>query len=194
MQCEEYREAISARLDGEPGGVAADDLERHLGLCRACRAYRDEAAGLHRQIRVSQAPPVPDRTQQIVAALPERRGASLWRGLLLWAGLAKLAVGLPQLVPGLADSSEHLARELAAWDIALAVALLLAAWQPVRAIGLLPLLAVMAAVTLAAAGVDIASGTVPLRGEIHHLIEAVGLVALGRTAGPNRFGLRAARA
>ena len=70
MQCTAYREAISARLDGEPLGLPARDLDAHLAGCPGCAAWADDAAAVTRRARLAPAPPVPDLTEAVLAALP----------------------------------------------------------------------------------------------------------------------------
>ncbi|OLM32665.1 hypothetical protein Ae717Ps2_3560c [Pseudonocardia sp. Ae717_Ps2] len=69
MDCQGYREVLSARLDGE----AADDeramAEDHLAGCASCRAFTDGADRLGRLARVGPAEPVPDLTDRVLAAL-----------------------------------------------------------------------------------------------------------------------------
>jgi predicted anti-sigma-YlaC factor YlaD len=70
MQCAPFREAISARLDGEPSGVPAAALDAHLAACPGCTAWADDAALVTRRARLAPAPPVPDLTAAVLAALP----------------------------------------------------------------------------------------------------------------------------
>lgn len=190
MACERFREAISARLDGEELGVSEDALEHHLGSCRECRAYAEEAVELNRLVRVSEAPEIPDQTESILRALHPSEvdwSRRRWRVVLAASGVAKLAAAVPALVAGLdGGASLHTVRELAAWETALAVALLLAAWRPVRALGLFPLVGVAVVVMISVSVVDLAAGQASLAGELHHLIEMAGVVALWRLAGPIR--------
>jgi predicted anti-sigma-YlaC factor YlaD len=92
MFCAQVREALSARLDGEPVGEGTGDdqsgsarltprrdpdqsVDRHLAECAGCRAWLPEAERVTRAVRV-RAVEVPDLTAQImnVAAtvLPRR--------------------------------------------------------------------------------------------------------------------------
>jgi predicted anti-sigma-YlaC factor YlaD len=111
--------------------------------------------------------------------------------------LAGLVAVLPLPAPLLADEAGvplHLARELGAFQVALAVGLLLVAWQPRRRVQLLPVLAVLSVCPAVIAALDVAGGRTPASAEGHHLVQlaGVGLVWLlahppGRTrpvAGP----------
>lgn len=70
MTCVPFREAISARLDAEPLGMPGSELDSHLSTCAACSAWAADAARVTRRARLSAAPPVPDLTATVLAALP----------------------------------------------------------------------------------------------------------------------------
>ena len=69
----------------------------------------------------------------------------------------------------------HLARELGAWDIALAAPLLLVVLRPSRAVGLVPFAAALALAMVGAALIDLVSGRAAVLGETQHLLELAGL-------------------
>lgn len=69
----------------------------------------------------------------------------------------------------------HLAREIGAWDIALAMALLLVVMRPRRAQGLVPFAASLAVAMFGAALVDVATGRATPLAESQHLLELAGL-------------------
>lgn len=187
MDCERYRESISARLDGEDRELPDGLLDRHSEGCAECREYEQQAVELNRLVRMSEAPPIRDRTDPIMHTLDSgvEWSRRRWRGVLAALAVAKLATAVAGLWSGLdGGATLHAAREVAAWDLALAVALLLAAWQPVRAVGLVPLVAVGVGVMLTVSVVDVLGGRASPVAEMPHLIEAVGLAALWRLAGP----------
>lgn len=70
MQCTPYREAVSARLDGESPGLPAGELDAHLGACPGCAAWARQAELVTRRARLAPAPAVPDLTATVLAALP----------------------------------------------------------------------------------------------------------------------------
>jgi hypothetical protein len=76
----------------------------------------------------------------------------------------------------------HLARELGSFDLALTVGFLMAAWQPARAFGLLPLVGALAVGLVATSAIDVASGNVPVGGEAFHALDLVGFVLVWRLA------------
>jgi predicted anti-sigma-YlaC factor YlaD len=206
MECEPIREALSARLDGEAPGLPDEAVERHLEGCRRCTAWADELATLHRMVRVREAEVVPDLSAAIVDAyLPPDRAAARRRGAtripLLgraisrprWAlfvvALTQLVLAGPALLGDDPGATVHVAREVGSFDVALAVGLLVAAWQPARAWGLLPVAAALAAVMCATAVLDLADGRVSSVGEAHHLLDLAGVALLwlvAREARPAR--------
>ena len=70
MSCASFREAISARLDGEALGMPAADLDGHLDACAACTEWAARAGLVTRRARLAAAPAVPDLTATVLAALP----------------------------------------------------------------------------------------------------------------------------
>ena len=68
------------------------------------------------------------------------------RWALFVVALTQLVLAAPALLLGEdAGATVHVARELGSFDVALAVGLLVAAWQPARAWGLLPVIAALGA-------------------------------------------------
>jgi predicted anti-sigma-YlaC factor YlaD len=74
MDCTFYREAISARIDGELGALPSAALDRHLTGCRACRSWAEAATQVTRAARVAPAEVVPDLTDSILAAVAAGSG------------------------------------------------------------------------------------------------------------------------
>jgi predicted anti-sigma-YlaC factor YlaD len=72
--------------------------------------------------------------------------------------------------------------------VALAVGLLVAAWQPARAWGLLPVAAALAAVMAGTAAIDLVDGTATSVGEAHHLLDLAGVAFLWLVARDARTG------
>ena len=182
MRCDRFREAASARLDGEPIGMAASTLDHHLATCPDCTGWLSETTRLTRLARLS-ATSVPDLTDTITAdvVLPVRR--VLRRRLVLRLGL--LLVGLVQLVIALIvldgasigmSMSEHASHETAAWNLALAAAFVAAAWAPRRAAGLTPLLATFIVTLVALSVHDYAQGAVSGSRLSMHIAAVVGLL------------------
>ncbi|MFL6205259.1 MAG: zf-HC2 domain-containing protein [Acidimicrobiales bacterium] len=194
MRCEPMREAISARLDGEASGLEEHLVDAHLAECPACLAWSEELSVLHGMVRVREAEPVPDLTTAILRAQPATARAG-WRGEVVstarWAlfvvALTQLVLAAPALLLGEdTGATVHVARELGSFDLALAVGLLLAAWQPARAWGLLPVVAALALVMAGTAVVDVVRGTASGVGEAHHVLDLAGLLLLWLVAREER--------
>ncbi|WBB56245.1 zf-HC2 domain-containing protein [Verrucosispora sp. WMMD573] len=169
MRCEQWREILSAQLDGE---VTADEQRRaggHLETCAGCRTWLDSAAKVTRRARTQVVTPLPDLTEAILAAAPPPRRR--WRTLVAaalpsrWSpaagGRASLVNGLRaalgllgavQLVLGLAQigraevaehlhsNGQHLWHESAAWNVAVGAGFLFVALRRTSPSGLLPML------------------------------------------------------
>jgi predicted anti-sigma-YlaC factor YlaD len=201
VRCDRFKEAASARLDGEPIGMSAAGLEHHLAACADCGRWAGEATRLTRQARLGTAD-VPDLSDRITAdvVLPARRVLRrrlALRAALALAGVGQLAIALPALFGdsiGMAMSA-HGAHEAAAWNLALAAAFLATAATPRRAAGLIPLLATFVVVLGALSARDIAAGEVAAGRITTHLAAIAGLVLVllldraERALPPGRFQL-----
>ena len=205
MNCADYRDALSARVDGELAMSEAEALERHLKLCAACCCWAEAVEALARWSNIAAREPAPDLSQSILSALDDRAHrrrvagrparaatpATLGARRTAWlespTGVSRLGlvlVGLIQLcyaVPGLllgddAGAPVHIAREQGSWGAALAVALLVAAWRPHHVEGLLPFVGALAIGLAATAVIDIAAGDTSSVREVSH---AAAIIALG---------------
>jgi predicted anti-sigma-YlaC factor YlaD len=181
--CSAVTDALSARLDGEEHPLDAAEVERHLVDCGRCARYEQAAARAEDRFRSLRESPVADRAPAILAALTEEQAASgrqrtlELRWLVALAGVVQLAFALPALA-GAVGPDLHVGRDLGALQLALGVGLILAAWQPQRSAGVLPIAAVVAVAAVAAAGIDILSGAATLGAELTHLAEVIGVLAL----------------
>src|SRR5215211_1597017 len=151
MRCVQYREALSAELDGEPLGVTAGVLAEHVRACPACASWRDSATRVTRLARVVPVDRVPDLTDRILGSVgiaaggpsrsaSRRRTGIMLRVALAAVGLSQAAVGWPAVALGV-DTMQppmHVAHETGAWNVALAVAFLAVARRRRYATGLLP--------------------------------------------------------
>ena len=207
MTCTQTRIAISALIDGEDPGVPADQAQAHLVGCAACRAWRQSAEEMTRAVRV-QSVDVPDLTERVLAAVaadPEigsaaSRAAAVRgrRQVLRWAlavsAVAQLILGLPLLFSGVGDTV-HVSREMASFDVAIAVGYLFAAWRPARAAALVPVAVALSVCLLVTSTLDVVNDGALIAHEVGHLLAVVqaGLLwALGRT-GSRVMGLRPSR-
>jgi predicted anti-sigma-YlaC factor YlaD len=200
MQCDEVREAISAAADGEAGPLERSMVDAHIARCAGCAAFAGSVEQLDRRLRIRPAEAVPDLSAAILLASAPRPAREWPRYVLLWVALTELVLAVPALLGANRDASVHAAHELGSWEAALAVGLLVAAWQPRRAAGMLPFAVALAGAMAATAAFDIATGHVPAAGEAQHLLDVLGVGALWlltRTALPTTAprahrGLRAA--
>ncbi|SDC52869.1 zf-HC2 domain-containing protein [Actinokineospora iranica] len=179
------REALSARLDGEPEPVPADITDAHLAGCPVCRAWQTRAQDLSRALRVREAPVVPDLTAAILATgpIPAPRRGALPRVLLALVAIGQLALALTQIVGvGHAEHggplANHLANEGIAWNAALGVGLGYAAWRPRAAGALIPAIGGFVVLLLGYVGYDLIVGSVPVSRELKHSLVVLGLVLL----------------
>lgn len=191
--CDEVRLALSARLDGEATGADPERVAAHLDGCAQCRAWWVGAAGLSGTpvLAALATAPVPDRTDRIMAAVA-RDGAvapttapvavtgeaharrQILRLAVAVAALVQLALALPALVsaftgPGVGVGL-HATREMASFDVAVAVGFLLAAARPDRARTFLPVAVVLASCLAATSGIDLARGATTFAHEVGHLV------------------------
>jgi len=193
VDCQQWRDAISAQMDGEDPGIAEAGLERHLAVCPACLAWQIAAIRVTRAARVRPAEPVPDlaeRIMQAVAAEPVAARSRAVRGTvddtaptvirltLVLIAAAQILIAVPALIGNDLGATVHIAHEQGAWGLALAAALGAAAWRPSRAAGLLPLLAVFVGSLSLLTISDIFAGRVAPSAELPHLMAAVGLLVL----------------
>jgi len=197
MMCTQTRIAISALIDGEDPGIPADQARAHLAVCPACQAWQESAEEVTRAVRV-QSVEVPDLTERVLAAVaadptigPARDDAAHGRRQVLRLALAvsavaQLIVGLPMLFAGSGESL-HVSREMASFDVAIAVGYLFAAWRPARAAALVPIAVALSVCLLVTSTLDVANNGVLVAHEIGHLLavfQAGLLWALGRAGTP----------
>jgi predicted anti-sigma-YlaC factor YlaD len=186
MTCMQIRHAISARLDGEDPDLDEARVFAHLAGCSDCRSFSHDAEALHRTVRLTPAPPIPDLTSGILAAIgaetldeesSDTHQALRW--ILVAIAIAQIAVAIPALVFGSdAGLPVHAARHIGSFDVALGVGFLYAAWKPSRIPGLLPVVAALVVCLLGSSLIDVASGSTAAWGEAQHVLDFVGLAVV----------------
>ncbi|MBB3082855.1 zf-HC2 domain-containing protein [Geodermatophilus sabuli] len=195
MQCTPYREALSARLDGESAALPAAELDEHLAGCAGCAGWARQAELVTRRARLAPAPPVPDLTAAVLAALPRelpgavaaaraRLAATALRLALLAVGVAQAAFAWPSLTTGTAAMSApvHVAHETGAWNLGVAAAFLAVAAAPRLAAGALPFLGTFAALLTALTVADLRAGHVHADRAVVHLLVLVGVALVATVA------------
>jgi predicted anti-sigma-YlaC factor YlaD len=75
MACEQWREKLSAQLDGEDDPAERAGVDEHLAGCAGCREWLDRAATVNRLTRTGLVTDVPDLSDAIMAALAHPEGA-----------------------------------------------------------------------------------------------------------------------
>jgi predicted anti-sigma-YlaC factor YlaD len=188
MRCTRYREAISARIDGEDPGLPTEELDAHLAECPDCRSWASAAASPTLGALASPGDTVAldsavlaQLVRPAAPAGPVHRGLIStfeWRVVLAVIGLAQVVLAWPGVFLDDGHASIHLAHELTAWDMGLAAGFLLVAWRPARAWGMLPLVAVLVAAMVVTSGADLAAGHALLGREAVHALALAGLGCL----------------
>jgi predicted anti-sigma-YlaC factor YlaD len=174
VDCEDFREALSARLDNEENaGDAEHPADAHLDHCVDCAFWYDAAALITRRTRTTAAVAWPDVADAVLTRVPPSRGLPRIR-------LALGAVAVVQCGAGLATLTglSGLGYENGAWQLALGVAFGTVAARRTPPASLVPLLGTLVAVL--ALG-QLAGVTVT--GAVSFVLAAVGLglvVLLGR--------------
>jgi predicted anti-sigma-YlaC factor YlaD len=186
VDCLTCREALSARLDGEEEPVPAERTDEHLASCAACRSWQGRAAETTRTLRVRQATPVPDLADAILEIAVPPSGVRGW-----WARIALIAVAAAQLSLALGQMlgvgapghggmpvAGHLFNESTAWNVALGVGLLWAAFRSRVTTGLIPVLGGFVVLLGIYSAHDLVAGLVPPARVIGHGLLLVGLCLL----------------
>jgi predicted anti-sigma-YlaC factor YlaD len=183
VDCLTCRESLSARLDGEAEAARAEQVDAHLVACGACQVWLRHAEDLNRLLRVRPAVPVPDLTQAILADAPVLEPRQGWgtRGALVCVAVAQIALGLSQLV-GVGTTAMHdaghLFNESTAWNLALGIGMLWAAFRPRATTGLVPMLTGFLVVLLAYSAHDLLTGAAPVSRVLGHGLLLVGLILM----------------
>ncbi|MFG1776457.1 zf-HC2 domain-containing protein [Micromonospora sp. NPDC049051] len=197
MGCEQWREVLSAQLDGEETPAERTAVAGHLAGCDDCRRWYDQAAALTRRARLSVAVAGDDRTDAILDALSSRAGEAGRRGgstpgprrrrervvLTLRAvlglfGALQLVLGLAQIGRGTADAhahaaagglmSGHLWHESAAWNVAVGAGFLFVAARRTPPTGLVPMLSAFVGVLALLSVNDLLAGWVDTTRLVSH--------------------------
>ncbi|GAA3751146.1 zf-HC2 domain-containing protein [Plantactinospora mayteni] len=196
MRCEQYREALSARLDGEEHPAERAGVDRHLATCAECRSWLDGATALNRLARTSVVPPPMEIDDGLLDAVPGPSRLARLAGTLRIAlgvvGVAQFLLGAAQIA-GIGSSGhlhgievvfgggpDHLWHESAAWNVALGAGFAWIALRRTRPLGLVPTLTAFVAVLTLLSVNDAIAGRVDLNRILSHgLILAGYLLILG---------------
>ena len=111
------------------------------------------------------------------------RSLALTRGALALVAVGQLVVTIPPLLFGTDhDAPMHVAHELGAFDMALAVGFLVAVFRPSRAPGMRTLVGCAALLLVATAAIDLLTGRTTASDELPHLLAVAGWLLLRRIA------------
>jgi predicted anti-sigma-YlaC factor YlaD len=186
VDCLTCREALSARMDGEDEPVPAEETDQHLATCAECRSWQGRVGQLSRTLRVREAPPVPDLSAAILdAAVPPLPTRGWWaRVALIGVAVAQLGLALSQVIGvevtlGVTGHGEgHLLNESTAWNLALGLGLMWAAFRARVTTGLIPVLAGFVLILAPYSVHDLATGAVGVSRVAEHglLVIALGLL------------------
>lgn len=203
--CAGVRLALSARLDGEDPLLPSVAIGQHLDGCVSCGAWLVGAQRVEEVMR-SAGRTAPDLSALVLAAVAADRarpavGGELaaagavtrpapgHHGLLRWGigliAVAQLISAVPILVGVLVGDVHglHASREMASFDVAMAVGFLLAALRPAQARAFVPVAFILAACLAMTSTIDLINGTTLLIHEVSHLVaivQGVMLWLLGR--------------
>ena len=131
MTCERWRDAISARADGEPLGVDERLLDAHLALPGVPRRRRRGAAVDSRPPRVrAHRPDLAGRVARRAAFADRASTWSIVRALLAVVAVEIIVVSVPALLGDGLATSTHAARHLGAFTVAYGVGLLVVVARP----------------------------------------------------------------
>lgn len=193
VSCEDYREALSARLDGEDDPAERAPVDAHLADCPTCREWQDAAARVTRLARTSSVGPAIELRDDLLAAVPgpgrARAGVAL-RVLLGVLGVVQFLLGAAQIagsssthplhdldaVAGVGPG--HLWHESAAWNVALGVGFAWIALRRARPIGLLPTLSMFVGALALLSANDVLVGRVDLPRLLSHGFVAAGYLII----------------
>lgn len=194
--CTDVRAALSAHTDGEDAPLSIREVDDHVHGCSACTVFAAELSLLDERVETYRRIPVEDRTAAIIAAAAtagqrERRSGpspAQLRGLLWLAAAVQLVVAIAALAGVGGGQVDHVARDLAIFELAAAGGLGAAAWRPHLAAGVLPMVAVAAVFGLVAMVGDAFAGTISVAAEVAHLVLVVAtwpLAVMARRPGPS---------
>ena len=180
MHCARCEELLSARLDGETTAIEDEAVTRHVARCGSCARFE---ASLRRLPVVAAPPggPPTDLTVRVLDRLAWSPGSEApdWaRYGLLVVALTEVVLALPQLFARWRGMTAHDLHHLGAWDLAFGVGLVVVAWQPERARGLLPFAGALGVGMAVTAVFDISDRGLPVLTEAHHLLELLGVLLL----------------
>jgi predicted anti-sigma-YlaC factor YlaD len=183
--CEDWKEAISSRADGQTLAFGLTDLEieAHVRGCPGCASFDAFIPELKRR-GMRQAGIQPDLSRIISKSLLVKNSCSRWtilRTILAVCAFEILFFSFQDLF-----SSSHDARHLGAFSAAIGIAFLMVSLRPTRARMMLPVTGVLGLTLLLGAVFDVVGGQIPLLTEARHLPELLSVFMIWSLAKPSR--------
>jgi predicted anti-sigma-YlaC factor YlaD len=180
MRCSTCRDALSARLDGEPPAVRSDAaiadaaVDAHVAACADCRAWEADASMITRLARVGGVIPAAGVPTGVLDSTPRPTRARLARVLRVALGVlgaGQVLLGVAQIAGTLdgtmtvamdGATEAHMMHESAAWNVATGAAYLFIAWRRTRPAAVLPVLSAFVGVLVIISLGDAVDGAVGL--------------------------------
>ena len=181
--CDHWMENISAMADGEESDLPPELVLAHARSCATCTRFAEQVG-----FELGD----DDASSHLIDTIVARNVAAqrssemlLVSALLAIAAVAVIAYSIPPLLFGDdGGGSTHAARHLGAFQVAFAVALLVAAWRPARARSILPVAVVLVLAILLTTAADVITGNVSVQAELLHLPELITLPLVWLLATP----------
>ena len=177
VECDDARELLSARLDGEATAAENRVADRHLEDCARCRSWWFTFEPSSCAMRLRSAPHMPDLVEAVLrqTAPRRRRHASAARVALAAIAGFDLAAASADLV---ARPAGHATSHVAAMQLAVAIGYGYAAWRPAKAEGMMVVAGVLTAALLATGALDVYDARTTRLAEASHLVTLVGFASL----------------
>lgn len=167
LRCEQCRESLSARADGEWAPFPLPAVDAHVHSCSGCQQYA-------RALGVPPVSPGATRLSAIPTMSPARlRTIAISRWIMALTGLAQIVTALPSIFATTGHHTDHEARHIAAFAVALGVGMMYAALRPHRAAGMVPSFVALVVCLAIFCVLHLASGELPGRSELTHLFAPV---------------------
>jgi predicted anti-sigma-YlaC factor YlaD len=190
VDCLTCREALSARIDGEAEPAPAAETDAHLETCASCRAWEARAFAVTRTLRVREEPAAPDLADAILEmATPPVNTRGWWpRIALIGVAAAQVGLAISQIVGagttaqhvehGDVPVAGHLFNESTAWNLALGIGLLWAAFRSRVTAGLIPVVGAFLAVLTVYSAYDVITGAASVSRVVSHGVLLLGLALM----------------
>ena len=190
VDCLTCREALSARIDGEAEPVPAAETDTHLETCASCRAWETRAFAITRTLRVREEPAAPDLAGAILDTATPPVNTRGWgpRIALILVAAAQVGLAMYQIVGtgttaqhvehGDVPVAGHLFNESTAWNLALGIGLLWAAFRSRATAGLIPVIGAFLAVLTVYSAHDVITGAVSVSRVVSHGVLLIGLALM----------------